>query len=63
MPEEPKPSEGNVNNLCRCPFCGCCFCNAADLQRHMETYGASRGEHAEAFRRIHGRLEHGAGQE
>ena len=56
-----KPTEEyNVNTLCRCPHCACCFCTEADLKRHMETYGESKNEHLGEFQRVHGRLEHGS---
>jgi hypothetical protein len=58
--EEKNSHEDNLNNLCKCPFCPCCFCSEADLQRHMESYGTSKSEHAETFRKVHGRLEHGS---
>ncbi|MCJ7793468.1 hypothetical protein MUP42_00895 [Candidatus Bathyarchaeota archaeon] len=52
--------EGNVNNLHKCPFCPCCFCNEADLKKHLSSYGTSKDEHFEEFRKAHGRLEHGS---
>jgi uncharacterized C2H2 Zn-finger protein len=56
--EEKASQENNVNTLFRCPHCTCCFCTEADLKRHMETYGTSKGEHSAEFQRTHGRLEH-----
>ena len=58
--EDENLSESNVNNLSKCPYCPCCFCNEEDLKRHLESYGNSKAEHFEEFRRVHGRLEHGS---
>ncbi len=58
--EQKENQQSNVIDLHRCPCCPCCFCNETDLKRHMEVYGTSRFEHAEEFRRVHGRLEHGS---
>ena len=58
--EEKTNPEGNINNLCKCPHCACCFCTEADLKRHMESYGTTKTEHAAEFQRVHGRLEHGS---
>ncbi len=58
--EEKTSKEVNVNNLCKCPHCPCCFCGEADLKRHMEHYGDSKGAHFAEFQRVHGRLEHGS---
>ncbi len=49
-----------ANTLCKCPHCACCFCNEADLKKHMETFGASQAAHQQEFQRVHGRLEHGS---
>ena len=51
--------EHSTNNLSKCPFCPCCFCNEIDLQKHLKTYGTSKTEHLDKFRKDHGRLEHG----
>lgn len=58
--EEKRREEGNMNTLCRCPHCACCFCTEADLEKHVKTYGNSKGEHSAEFQRTHGRLEHGS---
>ena len=55
--EEHRESEAN---LCKCPFCSCVFCTKADLERHLAAFGNRLEEHAEAYRRIHGRMEHGS---
>jgi hypothetical protein len=57
--EEKNLQVRNTNTLSQCPFCPCCFCNEVDLQKHLKTYGASKSEHLEKFRKNHGRLEHG----
>jgi hypothetical protein len=59
MDEEPD-SVTNVNNLYKCPHCNCCFCSDVDLQKHIKSYGNSKAEHIEEFRKVHGRLEHGS---
>ena len=47
----------------KCPFCPCLFLCQADLQRHMSCMGNSKEEHMECYRRTHGRIEHGYGEE
>ena len=47
-------------DLCKCPFCSCVFCTKADLERHLAAFGNSMEEHGEAYRRVHGRMEHGS---
>jgi hypothetical protein len=58
--EEKDNEQFSGTGLCKCPYCACCFCNDTDLKRHLDIYGTSKLEHAEEFRRIHGRLEHGS---
>ena len=60
MAEKDGNQEANAESLCRCPFCTCCFCSEEDLKRHMERYGRLKDRHADEFRRVHGRLEHGS---
>jgi uncharacterized C2H2 Zn-finger protein len=55
--EEAKEVEAN---FCRCPFCSCVFCTKADLDRHLAAFGNDKEEHADAYRRTHGRLEYGS---
>jgi len=47
----------------KCPFCPCIFLCEHDLQRHLSCMGENREEHAENYRRTHGRIEHGYGEE
>ena len=49
-----------VNGFSKCPYCACCFCNEADLKKHIDTFGASPAAHQQEFQRVHGRLEHGS---
>jgi hypothetical protein len=55
--QEPEQIDGNLH---MCPFCACCFCNEIDLKQHIENFGNIKSEHMEAFRKAHGRLEHGS---
>ena len=53
--------KGNLNaDFCRCPLCPCCFFTVTDLEKHMKTFGISKEEHYENYRRTHARLEHGS---
>ena len=47
----------------KCPFCPCLFLCEADLRRHLSCMGNSKEEHLECYRRTHGRIEHGYGEE
>lgn len=58
--ETEKISNKDGDNLLKCPNCQCCFCSAEDLKRHIARYGSSKNEHAEEFRKVHERLEHGS---
>jgi histone acetyltransferase (RNA polymerase elongator complex component) len=49
-----------IGNLNKCPHCACCFCNEADLKKHIETFGETQAMHQQEFQRVHGRLEHGS---
>jgi len=55
--------EKNQNQQYKCPHCACIFLTKADLQKHMERFGESKAEHEYGYRQIHGRLEHGFGEE
>jgi uncharacterized C2H2 Zn-finger protein len=46
--------------LCKCPHCGCCFCNQTDLNQHLNLFGDNPADHAAKFRNVHGRMEHGS---
>ena len=46
-------------DFCRCPFCSCVFIARADLDKHVAAFGNSREQHAETYRRVHGRAEYG----
>jgi hypothetical protein len=35
------------------------FLTKADLQKHLSCFGGAKEEHADAYRRTHGRVEHG----
>ena len=47
-------------SFCRYPFCPCAFFTKADLEKHLATFGNAKEQHAEAYRRTHGRVEHGS---
>ena len=53
----------NNNQHLKCPHCACIFFTQADLQTHMARFGASKGEHEYQYKKTHGRLEHGYGEE
>jgi len=55
--------EKNNNQHYKCPHCACIFLTKADLQKHMEHFGEGKGEHEFSYRKTHGRLEHGFGEE
>ncbi len=58
--EKEKTCINEGDNLLKCPHCQCCFCSQEDLKRHIARYGSSKNEHAEEFRKVHERLEHGS---
>ncbi len=51
----------NNNHYLKCPYCACLFFTQADLQKHMTTFGNIKEMHADNYRKTHGRLEHGYG--
>ncbi|MGA3289537.1 MAG: hypothetical protein ABSD42_04780 [Candidatus Bathyarchaeia archaeon] len=53
----------NKNHYYKCPHCACIFLTKADLQKHMNCFGNSKEEHEFSYRKTHGRLEHGYGEE
>ncbi len=53
---------GNIRYL-KCPHCACLFFSQVDLQKHMATFGGGKAEHDYAYKKTHGRLEHGYGDE
>jgi hypothetical protein len=55
--------EVNNNRHYKCPHCACLFLTAADLQLHLNRFGNQKGEHDYQYRKTHGRLEHGYGEE
>ncbi len=55
--------EENNNRLYKCPHCACIFLTTADLQKHMDRFGDRKDEHDSFYRKTHGRLEHGYGEE
>jgi uncharacterized C2H2 Zn-finger protein len=56
-------TQGNNNHYYKCPHCACIFLTQADLQTHVKRFGNLTNEHAEYYRRTHGRVEHGYGDE
>jgi hypothetical protein len=55
--------EKNSNQHFKCPHCACIFLTQADLQKHMTVFTEGKAEHEDRYRRTHGRLEHGFGEE
>jgi hypothetical protein len=53
----------NPNKHYKCPHCACIFLNQADLEKHMSVFGSSKEQHESNYRRTHGRMEHGYGEE
>ncbi len=53
----------NHNHQYKCPHCACIFLTQADLQKHIATFGAAKEQHEYAYKKTHGRLEHGYGDE
>ncbi len=59
MEEQPQATpEAQANGFCKCPHCACCFCNEADLKKHIQAFGESQAAHQQEFQKAHGRLEH-----
>ena len=55
--------EANSNVNYKCPHCACIFLTKADLQKHINCFGNVKEEHESNYRKTHGRLEHGYGEE
>jgi uncharacterized C2H2 Zn-finger protein len=55
--------ETNLNKYYKCPHCPCIFLNQADLEKHVNYFGNNPVEHENFYRRTHGRVEHGYGEE
>jgi uncharacterized C2H2 Zn-finger protein len=53
----------NDNQYLKCPYCACIFFTQADLDAHMARFGNSKGQHDYEYKKTHGRLEHGYGEE
>ncbi|HEX9862028.1 MAG TPA: hypothetical protein VGB11_01950 [Candidatus Bathyarchaeia archaeon] len=49
-------------SFCKCPFCSCVFVAKADLEKHLAAFGNVKEQHVEAYRRTHGRIEHGSAE-
>jgi uncharacterized C2H2 Zn-finger protein len=55
--------ETNSNKLYKCPHCACIFLTQADLQKHLLVFSDNKGQHEYNYKKTHGRLEHGYGEE
>ncbi len=55
--------ETNSNKLYKCPHCACIFLTHADLQKHLLAFSDNKGQHEYNYKKTHGRLEHGYGEE
>ncbi len=53
----------NNNHYYKCPNCPCIFFTLSDLQKHMTAFGSSKDQHELYYKKTHGRLEHGYGEE
>ena len=56
-------AQKNSNNYLKCPHCAAIFFTQADLEMHMARFGASKLQHEYEYKKTHGRLEHGYGDE
>jgi hypothetical protein len=55
--------EANSNHHYKCPHCACIFLNKVDLQKHIDCFGTMKESHEFNYRKTHGRVEHGYGEE
>ncbi|MCW4003493.1 MAG: hypothetical protein NWE95_06240 [Candidatus Bathyarchaeota archaeon] len=55
--------EKNNNHYHKCPHCTCIFFTQADLQKHLARFGSNHEQHEYSYKKTHGRLEHGYGEE
>jgi uncharacterized C2H2 Zn-finger protein len=55
--------EGSNNHFFKCPHCTCLFLTETDLQKHISRFGDHKEEHESNYRKTHGRIEHGYGEE
>ena len=55
--------ETNSNKLYKCPHCACIFLTETDLQKHISVFSDNKGQHEYNYKKTHGRLEHGYGNE
>jgi uncharacterized C2H2 Zn-finger protein len=55
--------EHNDNHTYKCPHCAYIFLTQADLQKHISCFGDAKSEHEYQYRKVHGRIEHGYGEE
>jgi hypothetical protein len=56
-------TQQNHNNPLKCPYCACIFFNQQDLDKHLISFGKDKTQHEYNYRKVHGRLEHGYGEE
>ena len=56
-------NQKNNNQYLKCPHCSCIFFNQTDLQAHLKRFGNNAAQHLENYRKTHGRIEHGYGDE
>ncbi len=56
-------NQKNSNQHLKCPHCACLFFTQADLQVHIKRFGSNAAQHLEYYRKTHGRVEHGYGDE
>ncbi len=55
--------ETNSNKHYKCPHCPCIFSTQVDLKKHLLVFSDNKGQHEYNYKKVHGRLEHGYGEE
>ncbi len=56
-------TQENNNQNHKCPHCPCIFLSATDLEKHMSVFGEQKEQHDYQYKKTHGRMEHGYGDE
>ncbi len=56
-------AQTNNNHYLKCPHCAAIFFTQADLQIHLTRFGTNKAQHEYDYKKTHGRLEHGYGEE
>jgi Zn-finger nucleic acid-binding protein len=56
-------TQKNNNQNHKCPYCPCIFLTETDLEKHMSVFGKQKEQHEYEYKKTHGRMEHGFGEE